>query len=74
MIVNINHKVSCCVQQGVVIVDRGESRESQSVMSRLGRRGDSGHNLQGLVLCPGERGDSGQERITKYHVFRKARR
>ena len=65
MIVNINHKVSCCVQQGVVIVDRGESRESQSVMSRLGRRGDSGHNLQGLVLCPGGRGDRSKGRKSR---------
>ena len=71
MIVNMNHKVSCYVQEGMVIVDRGESqsvmsrlgrrgdsckgRESQIVMLRLRKRGDSGHNLQGLVLCPGGR-------------------
>ena len=58
---NMNHKVSCYVQEGMVIVDRGES---QSIMSRLGRRGDSckGRESQSVMLCSGSRDDSGQSR------------
>ena len=64
VIVDIIYKVSCCVLESVVIVDR---RESQSIMCS-GKHGGSGQKSDGLVLCPGVRGDSGQGRVTKCHV------
>ena len=69
--------MSCCVQGCVVIVDMGES---QGVMLCSGgshkvsccvREGvvivDRGES-QGVMLCSGGRGDSGQGRITRYHI------
>ena len=56
-----SHKVLCCVQEVVMIVDSPVER------------GDREHESQGLVLCPRGHGDSRQGRVTKYHVaFRKA--
>ena len=40
--------MSCCVQKGMVIVDRGES--------------------QGVMICPGGGGNSGQSRVTRSRV------
>ena len=82
-----SHKVSCYVQEGVLIVERGESHggrgweevvvvdrgESQGLVLCPGGRGDREHESQGLVLCPRGHGDSRQGRVTKCHVaFRKA--
>ena len=57
-----SHKVLCCVQEGVVIVDSPGVGESNKVSCCVQEgvvivdRGES----QGVMLCSGGRGDSGQ--------------
>ena len=66
-----SHKLSCYVYESVVIVDI-IYKVSCCVLEGDSDNG-KGRESQSDMLCLGRRGDSGQERFTKYVVFRKAR-